>query len=332
MVWLDNARILAIFAVVVLHTCAITLGANAVGTQAWWVANAFDSLVRWSVPVFVMVSGALLLDPASKDSLRTFYVKRVSKILIPTIVWTVIYLLWTVHRAEISGVDVEFSTLARKLVFGQPYYHMWYLYMIVSLYIFTPFLRKMFAALSSSEKTILILLLFGFAAVNHLAGKDSGIFFNRFLMYLPYFLLGYFIRSEAPAVNGRLMFTVFLILALATALGNYLFQLYGGQGLKFYFPGNLSVTVIPASICLFLLFTGWSKPLCPAQSNRTISTLTFGVYLVHPLVIDGLLHLGFNPASVYPLVTIPLVAAMAFSVSLGISWVFSRIPLLRRTI
>ena len=64
MIWVDNARILAVFAVVVLHVAAVVvLGIEDLDNLNWWVANIIDSSVRWCVPTFVMISGLLLLDP-----------------------------------------------------------------------------------------------------------------------------------------------------------------------------------------------------------------------------------------------------------------------------
>jgi len=63
--WLDDARIVAIFGVVLIHTSAKVLLESDVGDSQWWAANVYDALARWSVPVFVMVSGALLLPQGS---------------------------------------------------------------------------------------------------------------------------------------------------------------------------------------------------------------------------------------------------------------------------
>lgn len=92
MPWIDNSRILAIFAVIVVHVGAKVVGENTIGSEYWWYGNIFESLARWCVPVFVMISGALLLDPNKKEDLLTFYRKRLHRIFIPFLFWSVIYL------------------------------------------------------------------------------------------------------------------------------------------------------------------------------------------------------------------------------------------------
>ena len=93
--WVHRAKVLAIFAVVILHVASQVLENTSIfGTYNWWMGNLFDAGTRWSVPVFVMVSGYLLLDPSKQEDFRTFYKKRANKILIPTIFWSIFYLIW----------------------------------------------------------------------------------------------------------------------------------------------------------------------------------------------------------------------------------------------
>ena len=64
LIWTDSTRVLAALAVVMLHAAVpIVAGPAALGSPAWWAGNLYDALVRWCVPAFVMVSGALLLAP-----------------------------------------------------------------------------------------------------------------------------------------------------------------------------------------------------------------------------------------------------------------------------
>ena len=64
--WMDAARVVAIVAVVLIHVLAPTVEGRgvAVGSAPWWVADVLNSANRWCVPVFLMISGALALDPA----------------------------------------------------------------------------------------------------------------------------------------------------------------------------------------------------------------------------------------------------------------------------
>ena len=73
LVWIDLLKIISIFFVVLLHTSAFGVY-QGVAANGWWVANFYDSLARISVPLFVMASGALLLE--KQESYRVFFSKR----------------------------------------------------------------------------------------------------------------------------------------------------------------------------------------------------------------------------------------------------------------
>src|SRR3989304_5868153 len=113
MIWLDNARISAIFAVVLLHVAYGVVIENDIGTNYWWFANIFDSSARWCVPVFVMISGALLLDSSKNEDSLTFYKKRLSRILLPVLFGIkVLPMAWVILGAAFAMQMVfEFTDL-----------------------------------------------------------------------------------------------------------------------------------------------------------------------------------------------------------------------------
>src|SRR3990172_8677409 len=161
--WVDRAKVISIFAVVVLHVSAqIAEKVENFGTSSWWVGNLFDGGVRWSVPIFIMVSGYLLLDPSKQEDFRTFYKKRAGKVLIPTIFWTLFYIIWSFVIKKYPLDLKSGKIILIKLIEGEPYYHLWFAYMIIGLYLFTPFLRKLLGAISDNEAIFLCIILFLF--------------------------------------------------------------------------------------------------------------------------------------------------------------------------
>lgn len=336
MVWLDNARIIAIFAVVLLHCAAGVVSMSPFGSQSWWVGNLYDALVRWCVPVFVMISGALLLDTAKNDSIKTFYIKRMSRILIPILFWSAFFLLYTDLIAIAEGSALQIDDFLEMIIHGVPYYHMWFLYMILSLYLFTPFFRKMIVVLSEKEINLLIFLLFLFSAINSLAAKfglvDSKLFVNWFLSYLPYYFLGYFIRTSDRCGSKRFWIGLFCIAVVPTILGYYFFAKNGIIEASLYIYDYLSITVILMSISIFYLLKGITKPFINKNVTRTTASLTLGVYLVHPLILEPIQNSRYGPLEFNQWISIPVMAVVVFLCSLGAAWAIKRIPYLNRVI
>src|SRR5690349_16550006 len=91
----DALRVAAIGGVVAIHVIGMFLGNRELaGTARWWLAAAVDKGAIWAVPVFVMLSGALVLAPAAHAAgPAAFYRKRFARIIPAMITWHLAYLL-----------------------------------------------------------------------------------------------------------------------------------------------------------------------------------------------------------------------------------------------
>jgi surface polysaccharide O-acyltransferase-like enzyme len=102
----------------------------------WWVGNIYDSFIHYCVPVFVMITGALLLPQTI--TLKSFLQKRVKRIFIPFLFWSVVYIYFTLDDYS-NDLTLFFvlKTVTAKLLYGASD-HLWYIYMIIGLYLFVP--------------------------------------------------------------------------------------------------------------------------------------------------------------------------------------------------
>lgn len=332
MIWIDNSRIVAVFAVVFLHVAADVLFINDIGAEFWWYANFFDSAVRWCVPVFVMLSGALLLDSSKVESISAFYKKRVSRIFIPLVFWSVIYSVWFMLRKD----NFMFAEVVGRLLAGKPYFHMWFLFMIIGLYLFTPFFRKIVASSSRRELNILVLIMFALSiiafAYQKLISNEPTLFFNWFLLYIPYYFLGYLIRTDERKPSLKLLISVFILCVLITSLGCYFLALNKDLKTGLYFYGNLSITVVPMSISMMYMLKHLNKAIIGKNITAKLSALTLGVYLIHPLILDLFKDSVNILFYIHPLISVFSVASFIFIFSVVFSWIINQIPYLKRTI
>lgn len=334
--WIDLSRIAAAFAVVCLHVSAGIVAQAPFGSFSWWCGNVADSAMRWSVPVFVMISGILLLRPEKSESLGGFYGRRLRRILIPTVFWTIVFTLLAYAESRARGVSLSPAYLVINILLGVPHYHMWFLYMLAGLYVFTPFFRKIVQQSSPKELLFLVVLLFAMSLVSYgfefIYPGVPMVFTTRSMLYLPYFFAGCLLAAwKNPPATGVLIALLALSVGLAT-LGTYLLHLKFGGARGFYFYGELSAAVVPMSLCVLLLLKKFFGSARPSRRMREIAALTFGVYLIHPLFIEGLGALGWKAASYPPLLAIPVFSAVIFGFSLATAQILSFLPFLRRTI
>lgn len=210
-----------------------------------------------------MISGALLLDPNKQEDLQTFYRKRLSKIFIPIVVWSTIFLALTYYKSIENNNELTLINLLKLSLSGKPYYHMWFLYMILSLYIFTPFFRKIVAHSSCKELFYLISIIFIFSIVNFAYSKisyqETKLFINLFLIYIPFFFLGYYIRSDKHHPSKVFLWIIFLISFILTFVGCYIVAINVNLASGLYFYGNLSITVIPMSISIMYILKEYNN-------------------------------------------------------------------------
>ena len=336
-VWLDNAKILSIFAVVIGHVTSTLMAINEIGSTNWWYGHVFRSMINWCVPVFVMVSGALLLDPKKKEDYATFYKKRFSKIFIPLVFWTVIYTLLVLKTGYYGDYIIPTThELIRHLLTGTPYYHMWFLYMIIGLYLFTPFFRKIVENTTRRELILLVMisLLFAMLSTGYsilINGTDKRVLFtNQFLPFIPYFFTGYLINTSEFKPKKPALWIVSIVSFIISFLGCYYFMYTRGINSGEYFNESLSFAVVPMSISIMVLLKSWRKPIINNQFTKKLASLTLGIYLIHPLFFLGILMLIHGLNSLHPLLSISLITLVTYFISLLAVWGISKVPILNR--
>jgi surface polysaccharide O-acyltransferase-like enzyme len=337
--WADLIRVAAIFLVVVIHVSGqLTNSWGKIQTEQWILADIYGGIARIAVPLFFMISGYLLL-PRS-ESLSVFYTKRMTRILIPFVAWSLIYLGWYCgNHPNICTPSLIWDLL---LVQGT-YYHLWFLYSLISIYLILPVLRLMVRP--DTDKRILwylIVLWLIFQPVLTIAHKfwNFSIKLNAPLAtgFVCYFVLGYLL-GEITLTRARVILsTVIWVIATAvTIIGTYLFTRNSDQFDGFFYD-FVSLNVIPASSAGFLLLRWISegKPFTSPNVHamlRTGATSSFGIYLIHIMVIEVLsgwipfLHINsFMGNAIW---SVPLVSMVVFILSFLIVRILQKIPILK---
>lgn len=314
---LDAARWLAALAVVMLHSAAQTVSDPAIyASSGWLAANLYDSAVRWCVPVFVMISGALLLDPQRPMRTREFYRKRLARIQIPLLFWTAFYLLWASALGRWDDGHFDISFWPRRVAEGRPYYHLWYLYMIVGLYLFAPVVRLLYQRSSVAARKLWVVGILGVAVLDSLyrqaLGAQPGFFLTWFLPYLGYFVAGRMIfdgewRIPRPGL--------YLLAGIGITAGGVLW-LSNDHALNLYFYDYFSLTVPLMSLAAFQWFV--DTPSLPRL--QTLAPLTFGVYLIHPVLLDLAQRAGMTSHDATAVWRLPILAILVFLLSAAGAW------------
>ncbi|MDP9468609.1 MAG: acyltransferase family protein [Chloroflexota bacterium] len=337
--WIDAARVAAILAVIAIHVVS-PLVTNRALPESSWFGNAVDSAARWAVPLFVMISGALLLHSDLADDPLSFYRRRLSRIVPPLVAWTAIYLVighLTVNNPATMNI-AGYSVLA-----GRPSSHLYFLYLIAGLYLVAPFLRPLVRLADRRNLGIAVVVFLALGIADDLIIAWGGIgqvnATTRFVPYIGYFLAGAWLVGLAPT-RSRIVAAaaVTVVGILATALGTELLIQRLGMGRGLYLYEYLSVTTVPVSLAVFVLFV-WSAPAIERMAARlprgwlsTVAASTLGIYVIHPLVLGGLGRVGLSARAFLVPLAVPAAVLVTFGVSLLLVLVLRRLPAVRRLV
>ena len=350
-VWLDVVRFIAMFTVVCCH-CTDPFNfypgtAPNIGEIKLWGA-IYGSVLRPCVPLFVMITGALLL-PVRGDT-STFYKKRIPRVFYPFLIWSVLYNLfpWIIlDFFPYAGEEVmqQSFSVSLEYILMIPFnfsilaVHMWYIYLLIGLYLYLPVFSAWVEKASERAK-LMFLLAWGVTLLlpyyyqfvsNYLWGTCSWNSFGMlyaFAGFNGYLLLGHYLKNLEWSLKKTLaigipMFAVgyavtFLGFRHITALPEYTDEM-----LELFFT-YCSLNVVMMTIPVFMLAKKVkvnSERMKKALANLTVCG--FGIYMIHyfftgPSVV--LMRAINMPIGLQ----IPVAAILAFAVSWGLVWLIYR--------
>lgn len=361
-VWLDVARFIAMFTVVCCH-CTDPFNfypgtaPNIEEIKLW--GAIYGAALRPCVPLFVMITGALLL-PVKGDA-STFYKKRIPRVFFPFLIWSILYNLfpWITGLLGLSpqfildcfpysGEEVTRQSLAVAMEyiamipfnFSQLAVHMWYIYLLIGLYLYLPIFSAWVEKASERAK-LMFLLAWGVTLLlpyytefvsGYLWGTCSWNSFGMlyaFAGFNGYMLLGNYLRNLEWSLKKTLLIGIpmFAIGYAVTFIGFRNMTAKpdcSAEMLELFFQ-YCSVNVLMMTIPVFMLAKKVqirSERIRKALANLTVCG--FGIYMIHYLFTGQSVVLVRALNVPIPL-QIPIAAILAFAVSWALVWVIYRI-------
>ena len=325
--WISNLRVFATIMVILIHTAGGALFHFKDMPQSWWVANFIGGFGRFTVPVFVMISGALLLG--KEIEFFSFIQKRFLRVWIPFTIWVIIYVLY--HNYFETKPYAFQTALTQYFTGGNHLYgHLWFVYMILGLYLITPLLNKWLLNASDIQINILLGFCFTMSCVVHLIKRPLGIFvpndLQNFGGYIGYFVAGYVLKNKQINIPKFWYLLVFVISYLVLIFGTYYLVRTTGKFDAFFYD-YFSPSVFPMSISIFMFFKeSFNNDFLPKLINP-LDKFSFGIYLCHLQIITILsrkfsLNWAWNP----PILGIFTHAALTLIIALTLIWALSKLP------
>ena len=281
---IDFLRVISSFMVVLLHTVA--MGEIIPGNPGFLVNAVINGLTRFSVPVFLMISGYFMLD-REKDCF--YFIKRSIKLIFIMIGWSALYLL----KYKLNG-DIFIHSIKDVFIYllTEPV-HLWYFYALAVLILFTPAL-SIFAKKSDKKTyiyTIMLMLFFG-SVISMLVKENSFPTLNiiteklkvgTLLTFPAYYLFGYYVKRFG--ISKKISFSGFMAGLILTVSGVIILSFKKGilseNVLSFF-----SLNVAFMSMGIFAFFE--NIKLKEFSFVKFISPLTGGIYGLHLLILPSI--------------------------------------------
>lgn len=367
--FLDVLRVLATCAVVLMHVltgATDVTDASIVPEYRSLLLSVMD-LVTWCVPIFLLISGYLFLNPERTLTYPVMIKKYCRRIALAILLFGVPYAASELVVTERTFRIMMIPEALKMTLTGHTWSHMWYLYLILFLYLITPLLKKVLRVLPVWGVVAMMAVIF--------LGSSVAPFLNKVLdvnsipvlpdggVYFLYYLCGYLfaVREvcvdkaescgtsgkgmeaglDTEPVRGKRTGNVWLIAAAVLMMGMILSRTLAGFSIQMAY--NYPFTVL---LAVLLFAAGWNGSI---QKHRIpwqeAGALSFAVYLVHPVYVNLLYKFvkitpftvleqcGVQSVAAGQAVLILLLAAfclVVLALATATAWVLREIPVLRK--
>lgn len=338
---LDILRIMAALGVVILHVSSDYIVTNDVNGSNFAMALFLNSLTRFAVPVFVMISGSIFLDGKRTFSIKKLWLHNILRLLAVYLVWSFLYYVFQcVYFWDASIFEGGPVRLLNGMVYSTN--HLWYIGMIIGLYAVTPVLKEWLN--NADEKNVryflVIYLIFQIIAstlkvlINKTLTDSIADFFKitELSGYIGYYILGWYLSNkELPSKMKKTLYAFFPVgIAVNFAVAMIFSRKAGGLNGGIY--DSFGLFTYLNTITLFIVVKQIGPKVGAKKLISEISKDTLGIYVMHMMVWTYIKTLG-----AMDIITNPILGSITYSilmmvVCLAVTEGLRRIPFIGRYI
>lgn len=340
--YLDLLKVLAALFVVFNHY-SFVISPNSYFSKILF--TVMFTICKVAVPIFVMISGALLLG--KKTNYKEIFTKRVFRVFIPLVIISALYVFINYDGLNINNIFSFIVAIFTEYDANYIPYWIWYLYMLIALYIMTPFLQKMLKGFKEKDyKVFFGIFLVGVGVINAI-GPLTSVFLgeakqinshftsNIFSIAIGYYVWGYYISKLTLERRHAKYAWIVLLISLFTGM---LFVNYGvyHRGFSYDEIINWSIIFIAlASAALFVLAKYYFINVDKPKLNKLmaiISDSSFGVYLTHVFLFDYIREISFIDSLLKynSIIGCIVMVLIAYAILTIIFYILRKIPLFRK--
>ena len=335
-IYFDILNILAIFAVLILHHNGIVHGSPM--TRAWNTSLIAECLFYFAVPLFCMLSGANLMNYRQKYNTKTFFKKRVLKVIIPFLFWSSFMFVYKIFFTKTIKIR-SFVELANYFFLSKEETTYYFMFNIIGIYLTIPFISLV--AKKENKKslwfTCALYFIFNAFIPNILTlfkiqyNKDASVLFGGYIIFA---ILGYLISITDIKKKYRYLIYVSALIGIAYRyITTFILSKNAGKVIKVTWGYTSWHSILLASsvfIAIKYIFINKKFSIKSTKILCNLSSCSFGIYLIHQLVMQ--VEKNIFPIKVTSWEYRTIFVFITYFVSLLIIYILKKIPLIRKVV
>lgn len=304
-----------------------------------WFSTVLTLVFRGGVYIFIMISGALFLQPDKDITLKQLFSKYILRLIIVLLTFGTFFTLSDIVFSEKRFYLKQLLIAVLRIIKGENCGHFWYLYMLIGLYLVTPVFKYFIKLASDIEIKYVLGIFFISSMLFPFIEKYTGlhIAFNIPLVgtYLFYYLFGYVLHSKILKIPNIFAISM-IVISIIVYIAEYFLKTQINID-KVYFEGisgtQIFMSLIPLAIFSFVLNVNEKKTSAITSIEKELSNLSFGVYIIHPFIIHFLYRvINISPINTPILLMWIIVFTVTSFLSIIITWCFRLIAFVRKFI
>ena len=344
--YLDILRIISCLLIVGVHVSALNWNDVAVSTSHWQFMNVYDCICILGVPLFFMMSGALFLQESSTLQLKKLYFKNILRLLLVYHIWLLFYNILPFLRGECAfTIDNIKYELLDNFLCGIGIYHLWFLPELIILYMLSPILKEAFRKKEICQYFLILFAIFGtflpmilqyyFPYRKYIASYYERTSLVMMTGYIGYFVLGHYLHTFEVNITQKskrlLLWLIVLISCSITIIACSIDALHQNQP-STILNTPLSFASFIACFGIFALCKYYCRELVLPKNGlvQQLVSLTFGIYLLHPFMLQILEELGITTLQPHPILMIPVLVLLVSAMCMLPTWLLRKIPFIKK--
>lgn len=338
--YLEVLRAVAALAVVALHLSSVNWYGY-IGSFNWIVFTVIAGTMRFCVPIFFMISGALFLRRDKEVPIRKMYRKNIFRMIVFLIFWAFLYQIYQLYTGQAEGNMV--LTAVKNIIKGDVSVHLWFVYAIIGIYILIPVLKVFTDHADKRQLIYFLVIIFVMIGIVPVMRQSSWIgiriiltnfdklCFGSMGSYIGYVLLGHYLYTYDFSKRGRYVVYAAGIAGVIFTILITIYRCVSGNTCDETYFNYVMPNVALWSMAVFVFF----KNAC-AQEGRMaglvgyLSDISLGIYGIHLLIIFFLQNLGLSTLSFNALLSVPVLYILVMVISMVIVSLLKKVPLLRK--